>query len=413
MSIFRFGTKAFATGAALAAAIDELRGSDPEVKSIAAIVASGTGPVRAWRYHPSTPAFPKWLWAKFDDGCVILIDGTDSINQVVGQLGGYYGGAFSSWTDPANGYYETWGQAIGEQYISENPYGGTTTYLAGWSMGGAVCMYLGEWLKRQNYALYQGRVVTFGSPRPGGLSKKIQLEGAQEIQRWMNSDDPVALVPLRAGDFPILIPIYGVRGCVRAGYFVQAGDGTELLADGTYEDVELPTQANASVTGSLVNWLVNLTGRGEYQHNIVTYRQRLEALAARFVEPEASVPMNVDGPAVATNGMIQAIQNQQAQTIFNREHSQNAVAVQIPVERRFKAVRSGRVWYVQFNQQLVFTCGSKKKARQVARVGNAFLESMQPTAAVDTASFPDLFRDYLVSAGKTDAGFAPVMSSKV
>ena len=102
-----------------------------------------------------------------------------------------------------------------------------------------------------------------------------------------------------------------------------------------------------------------------------------------------------------------------AQTQFSDATRQNAQPVNIPDAQLFVAVKTGRVWYVTFGGIVIASAPHKRRARALAREGNAWLRRLQNEAVVYTNDLGSQFLAYLEVASDPASGFTPTINTDI
>jgi hypothetical protein len=393
----------------LATGIRNLRQPNPQGLNDALIGSLLPEPVRSV-FVADTPTCPKWYYAANPTDGYLLIDGTATLAQAIGIVDGYIGGLFDSKTQPDNVYFFNAAKEIMDNLDSRGMIPPLGMTVAGHSLGGAICGY---WMRRVNLIKRLGVssfTHTFGAPRPCGSDGRILIQGQGETIRWMNDNDPVPLVPPRIEDAPIILPLFGVTGCIRAANFVHVAGGVDIGPAGNLTDAVLPVHASANFTADLAQWLMTWDNGGQPAHAAQEYVDRL-TLAVQLLTPQnrpqvAPAEQPVGHGAQAINEAERRVVN----TILHLERQQNATPVVIPPQFLFRAVRISRLWTVVLDKSVVCTPGSKRAARAIARLGNDWIRRLQRTAVVDTAALGAGFQRYLAAATDAAAGFEPEMN---
>ena len=386
----------------------------PVPGSVLAAVAQADGHVLAlYNYVPPAERVPAYFWWFNPTGLYIAIDGASTYNQAAALMDGYYAPLNSFY--PQRGNENLWAmrEAVWDGIPSAVTSAPFAVYCFGWSLGGAIAEMLPI---GQNPALVQNQpfaVTSFGAPRAGTRDWESTLFRWARLARFMNDDDPVPLIPPTGLEWPPSIGIYGISGVRRANQYIQPRSGVELRPDGTARAAELPSNASLSITTSIASYLLGQDSVFGSSHQLVEYVRRLSV----FLVPNAVVnppnPAPVEPARHETVTELNQIETQSETAIFRQERAQNTVVVNIPAQQRVYAFRIGRVWYVGFRGDTIGVCGSKRKARQVARRMNAFLDTLQDSAAVDIPTLVQQFTAYLADASSPSGGFAPVMNTQL
>lgn len=285
--------------------------------------------------------------------------------------------------------------------------------LAGHSGGGLVCQCYSYALATQ--ATPQStNVITFGSPRAGGPTFATQVNTHDvSTVRYMNTEDPVPLIPPSVSDGLGFATIFGPSDSTFYARWVHTDGGRVINPDGSFLDAVLPPTANLAPVvnlGAFVYSVDTVSGRG---HTIQEYINRL-GLAV----PTPNAPPNL-GPSLAPQEQRDVPSRRQANqaqaatqaAVFADSRKQHLRPVAIPKESEFHAVREGLIWAVTFQGQFVAYAPQKKTARQLANAGNKFLRSLQHQGIVDSVAINAQFLSYLSQASDPQGGFVPVMNT--
>lgn len=284
--------------------------------------------------------------------------------------------------------------------------------LCGYSAGGAIAKIIPSlWGGPGIYPFW--RVCTFGSPKPGGLASGSGV-ALTEITRWMVSNDTVPNIPPSMTAWQRFWTI-GASIWQRDNLlaFLQPAGGTNIAFDGTLTIRATPADADLDQVRGMTTWLYTAAAGQENPHSLTSYVGRIAAAIAlggprTAVDNRGSAPEVADVPA---RGEQSRILNQQ-QITFNAAHAGTSVgSVVIPPALLFGVKRAGRTWLVTFGQRIIASAPHKRGARQLARIGNAFIRSLQARSAVYTIDFAEEFTSYLEAAGDPASGVVPQLTA--
>jgi len=395
----------------LATGIQNLRGSNPQGDNDVLFAGMVPNPTRSI-FVNATNTCPAWYFITNSTDGVLCVDGTSTLVQAQAIARGYIGGLLDSRTDPVNAFFQNAGAEIIGGLITRGtrfPLGMT---LAGHSLGGATVHYA---IVNANVQMQWGvssYTHTFGAPRPGGPTFRNTVQGQGGIIRWFNDDDAVPIVPPRVENFPAILPVFGVAGCIRAANFVHCDGGLEIGLAGSLTDAVVPSHANANFTADLVAWLMTWLNDEVPSHSLTEYLRRLRA-AQVVIAPHARPTLgHEEQPVAASSHRITAQERRTAQAFAELESTQNSMPMQIPDQFQFRAVRIGRIWTLTFADQTVSVCGGRRQARAIARTANAWLKKLQRAAVVDTNAIVQAFQNYVAAASSDSGGFSPIMQDE-
>lgn len=361
-------------------------------------------------FEPSTPTEPGYFFTQDDTTGYLVLDGTLTWEQAWGIMQGYVGGLTDSISQPDNVYFLTAAFVITDALFKGPAPWPTTLYVGGWSLGGAVGTIMPMFIRQRAPNIGKIYTHTFGAPRIGGPTMTAHLEAASTLTRWMNDNDPVPLLPPRVLDFPAVLPLFGLRGALRADNFIEPAGGVSIDRNGVLTPAINPQAAAASFTASLAQWLLDLDRDENADHFITEYMLRL--VAAEAIQTQKGhldvgareLPIHTPAQAVTAEGRHLAAQ------INDLQRQQGEPAVVIPKEFLFKPVRLSGTWYVKMGAEILVTVGSKRGARAFARAGNAWLRELQSRAVVSSTALLEQLKAYLEAASTSGSGFAPTMN---
>lgn len=394
-----------------AEAVMFLRVPDPD-NAISIMLAVEHETVGQHQYFPPTSTCPGHFVGKHSDGGVILVDGAVSAVLAAGLWDGYPAGVLSTATDPRNQWIEDAGWLILNHYQALSAYVPPRVFLAGFSAGGAIVENIGG----SNYDFLRDtpqEIITFGAPRPGGISVQTSLRPFPVV-RYMNAEDWVPLLPPRAGAVSSMGLAYGIFRLNRMQAFVQPRGGLQLHLNGFLGARELPELAEVP---SVTNFATSLLTQGTVpfsHHSMEEYYRRLrlqrDLYPANTHRVEPSVARERPDP-LTTSERNRAAAAAAASIIHTGAVQQQGPLV-IPAQRAFRAVREGRVWCVFLGDQKVCCAPIRRRAQGIAAVGNSFLRRLQRQAVVVPEILAAQFVAYLQEASDPNGEIKPTLNTK-
>jgi len=373
--------------------------------------AAEFGATPIFAYYPRTEFCPAWFAARHDGLTIVAIDGASTLRQLQVLADDYSGVIQSGYRDPHNQVVNNNAAAIQAVLKERGFWQGEVMKLAGWSFGGAIASMIPIQQAVKPATDPRKEIVTFGSPRPAGESLRRLMQAEATITRYMNTEDPIPLIPLRTSDLAALPVIIGVRQALRWGNFCHTSGGLEILPDYSIRASELPTQAAANMVTSLANWYFSVEGDDSNFHAIQMYQSRLAVQVERSHSQAAPRVAPAEPVSGETRGEIIASERRTQETLYRVEREQNSVPLSIPKPERLQYVKIGKVHYATFKGLVVATNPSKRKIRGIVREMNSALDRLQTVAVVDTESFVKAFEQYLNEAGDPSGDFSPVMQT--
>lgn len=362
-------------------------------------------------YVQGTATCPAYAYLSGGGDTVLVIDGTRSLRQTVGQMEGYLGPLLWARGPVVNQWYVNAALSIIDRLHFHLGARTANLHVGGHSMGGAVALLIPYLGNEFNFASQTSKVTTFGSPRPGGREVAGKINAAGAVVRWMNTNDPVPIMPPRASNNPAIVPLFGVQAAIRAANFVQPKGGVEIQPGPVYVGADIPSLADANFSLSLVQWLYNYSTNREIPHALTTY------LAAIQATIDARVPNNVipaPRPELRENAAPRVLMRQERTTVNNVVNVQRVqvdAPLTIPKTRLVRAYRIGRLWYVAFGDRSIATTPNKKRARKIANLMNNFLETLIATGIVDPRTLLDQLLLFFNDAVTPGTGFSPIMNT--
>jgi hypothetical protein len=361
----------------------------------------------------ATSEFPRWfLWRKFGRW-LLFIDGCPSAAMGLALVNGYVSPDFTSPRPPYNTFANSAARAIGARMVVNGLVATVNLDVIGYSLGGAIATIVPLLQNTDPWRWENVNITTFGAPRAVTSSETNAIRVRARVVRWMNQGDPVPFIPpttIQANGW-----IWGRFENVqpRLLSFRHTVGGVVLEPSAVARNAVLPTLAILNVVGDLATWLFNEDSSTAHEHSIDKYVDRLTGFRPREPSTHAQPDPVVEPPRVERRREETAAVNQQIQTIFRREATQNSAPLLIPRAQRFAAERRLRVWVVTFRGTVVCIAGRKQKARQLARRANALLDGLQATAVVDPFAIVNQLGAYFEDAQQINLGFSPPLNTQI
>ena len=249
----------------------------------------------------------------------------------------------------------------------------TNFMLAGHSFGATVSTAFGTLLRRAS-SQRSVRSVTFGSPR----SVSSQATGYNPIfptLRYYNNADPVLRVPAHQPESPVGHFFLSKAIAERYNSWRQVGVPIRLLDPLVQENIEPSIPDPPISTVDLFGWMTGVLNNQVVAHSIGEYVRLLGSIAknaaanaAQAAAAAAAVvvePPQVPVPPAQVAEMVAEMEQQQAGFA--------GVLNGMAFPRYFRSKKQGRTWTVTFNDVLLRTASSKRKARRYARRGNRLI----------------------------------------
>jgi hypothetical protein len=341
---------------------------------------------------------------------VVYIDGIRNNDQAASIVTAYSTPAGGATGGGESSYFVAQASSIlNVLFASHDP---TPEYIdiAGHSAGGATALSVQSQL-RIGFPNIKTKVFTFGSPRTGGAPLRDATVNAA-IVRYMTPGDPIPLMPLSLDDAPIIATLLTAPIIFLWSQYCHTHGGIQIAGDGTTTPAQLPTDAVASPTASLVNWMFGVENDPTNQHAISAYVNYLSVSSAARPTP-AQQDLGFGGGEdfdIPPKRQINVQRARVEQAIFRQAEFQTSNPIITPDPDLFKAVRSGRIWFVKLGEAYVITAGPEKRARHIARAGNDFLRSLQKQAVVDPDSILSQLEIFMQLAQDPTSGFVPTIN---
>lgn len=291
-------------------------------------------------------------------------------------------------------------------------------YICGHSAGGCVASHLANAIK----AITPGtnvQTISFGAPSRGAESgfgpwREINLVS------WMNSDDPVPLIPPRPTTYErVMAGLTSVQG-QRLATFGPNPNGWNISLIGHVFPSQTPANVIQPPTQAIANWLAENDAGNHTSHSIEVYVARLLAVNASTppIPPDTtSSGGGGDESPTYVPGEIQAAADRTATAIYDQARAQTIItsggAPVVPDDRRFHVRRQGRVYWVYKGTTPIVAAPTRRRAHKMARLWNNALEQLQTDAFVDVQALKDVIASYLEDASHAGNGFVPAIAAVI
>lgn len=339
---------------------------------------------------------------------LLVINCTESLRQAANLMAGYI--------IPQTGHYgsrvrnnQLWS---GSRWIIEHgdplPTWQTDVKIIGHSQGGAIAAWLARELKDERPTLQIG-VLSFGAPKVAGDQYILADNNRFAIVRYMNDGDPVPSIPY-VSDMNLAATLIAPSAVSTSSSFSQHWGGRRLDANGDLRSYSSqPSDALVPNLSDFSGWLYETELGRDTPHTINAYADRLALYNANHPPLLANNIPNVrpDRPIVIPRAEAVRAANVQAVTMFNAGGEQQRARLVQPPRTVFYATRKGRVWSVYLGDKQVAIGPTKKRARGLARIGNAFLARLQRSAFVDQATIVGEVSSVLLQMSDPASGFRP------
>jgi hypothetical protein len=353
---------------------------------------------------------PNFYAAQCGTVTVILVGPTANLVQAVGLMNGYAPiGIFRGWTGN-NPFIQQAAAYITAQMAANHFHPVQQMFFAGFSLGGAIAESLAAAFAVS--AGVQPSWMSFGAPRPGFRSMATQI-GSGFGARYMSNGDPIPHFPPRVEDMPQGPTVFGVAAFLGFEYFVHPAGGL-LLSDAGSIPVAAetpPADTFLSVTSFPAFLLSQVTGTST-PHNLAHYQTLLRAwaLATPATRIERPRPAGIEPANPPAKRDLDRQERAVARAVALQGQAQDAREAVIPPTLAFQAVRVGFQWQVTFNGQVIATGPTKRKARAMARTGNALLKRFGRMAVVDPNGFLNQAGAYMLAAQDPTSGIIPTLN---
>jgi hypothetical protein len=372
------------------------------------MVQNGFQPTES-AFSPATNSFPAAYMALDANHGLFIGGGTENYEQGRALMEGYTRQIGSGGLGNVNSFLATMANGLLNQTIFQNLIRMPTVVYAGHSLGGALAVVLAA---IGNRVSPQGEqtCITFGAPRSGGIAFDRQTH-VPHITRWMNSDDPVPLVPPTVSQCPPLALVTTLDHLRDFADQRHLEGGQQLNPDGTLTETILPTVASISPTTDLAAWLVSLYRGTTSPHQTPEYRRRL-ALIPRLPNLPGRIVFQ-EAPAEVAPPIRPAELNREVAVVRQNVNvigeAQSAGPVILPPLQIFRAVKIGKTWYTVFGNTVFAIGPRRRKAGLLAQAGNAFLRRLQRQSQVDPISLENAWDAYLIAAADPASGIRPTL----
>jgi hypothetical protein len=349
------------------------------------------------------------MWAYRGGGYVlVMINCTETLTQAIGL--------WNSYTEPVgdfgrfqNGYMFARSLAM-RNYLVTWMGPGTAKYIVcGHSQGGALAWILANQLNSFATATRMTG-VSFGAPKPA-INLTTNVRNRTAFGRYMNTDDPVPLVP-PSTILPAQMIALGIPGVARRLVtFRQPQGGMLIGTDNSVIAGELPAVATLPAIANFAGWLLNANQGSVAAHQLNTYIARLTAYNASIMRRQQETPPQGPAtPAVAlTRAEVAAGQRAGRAAVFAVGEAQQAPPLKIPAAELFSAFGVNGIWYVALSGSTIAVGPTKKRARAMKNFGNALLKRLQRAGYVDVNTLLAQMGLYFAAAQTRTGMFVPPM----
>jgi len=362
------------------------------------------------RYYAGTATCPTFMLLGWSDMLLILIDGVTNVSQGTFYVDGIR--VAPNWNSDGamNPALVINRNRIMMAVNDLNWVIPPRVIIAGHSMGGAIAQAV--LLGYQSEGLIASKsCVTFGSPKIGPPTC-VGLFNSWDVQRWMNTQDPVPHVVPTVEQAPLFAAIVGPIGRSLMAQYCQTRGGAILAEDGSITEADLTHALAPTIQMNLASWLLACATNAATEHNISMYVARL--LLAKNAVPPLPADRNhtttaQQPPGGNTPEQLRII-NEALATIRKDQLGSNASDLRIPDAEAFVAVKVAGVWIVKFRGESITVAPGRRRAVKLASLANRMLKVLQVQGRVDVDSFVDSFRSYLEDASDPASAFHPTMS---
>lgn len=400
----------------LASAIHALQSGIPQDTVNLFFIEDRPGFVRSV-YRPADDGSPLLYMAELDGFYQVLIGRTPNAGSAYDLWNGYFDVTFSAPFTATNAYLNTVtnfldGILAGWVTRPELP-----IHFAGYSLGGAICQRLALLAYARNPGVIP-ECITFGAPRCMGRDEGNSFAFIHTL-RWMNSDDPVPMVPLPEGGLPSYAPFVSILQMNKASLFAHGPGGSEITADATIRAATTPSQASMGAQASFTSWLWSVMNGSVNSHSLVTYLTRFrqwitdssgETSGGDWGDDDVSGD-DWETPALIAPLVLRRQQRSQANAIAAVQAVQNTLTTDIPPDNQVYVTRQGRIYNVNWTGRVLTVTTNRKTARHLARALNDVLHSLQKQAVVSPEALNDSLSEYLVNAANPALPFVPHLNT--
>lgn len=354
-----------------------------------------------------TNQYPAYVYAQAGGVTFLFVEGAAAFEQGALLVAGYGSPTTPPELPGCNPYLAVAAARIYQAGVATGLSPSSRIIMSGHSLGGAIVVAFHGLMCRNLFGSNR-TTVTFGSPRTG-QNQLVSLLAGEDITRLMNTQDAVALIPPQANQAPLCQLLVPGEQLVQWNRYEHVQGGQVQLTDGTRIATALPGEALLTPQLSLANWLASLPAALTTIHSISSYKALIELYG---VNVGPSAPPAPPSPTRETHQPVtrQQIEQTRATTAANYEQiaqEKARVVVQIPDAYKFKAVRAGKIWSVEWMGRSVALGPQRGKCKELARRGNNFLSQMLRESDVGEDSMIDALLTWFVAAQDASSGIRP------
>lgn len=340
------------------------------------------GSVSLARTIPRVPPFPTiWIW-QTPVAQYICIEPTRHADEAIALMLGYNAPPAPYPGGDLNPYllgFCTYAQAYLLGIISGGP---PKLLFLGHSLGGACAIALAG----LNWQLggYQQKIVTFGSPRPGGAALSRALK-AIPLCRWMNAGDPVPTLPPRPEGAPLYWLSQGQQAATNSCLYVQPDGGIVLNTGSDPTIAPTPPLTGNFSEYDLASWLLQTDEGGTSAHAMESYTSNLAALLAKYPTVALHPESDAENPVSASvrSRSIETLAEVMVQTIAKTRPTGGPQSVEITPSLAPRTLRNSKIFPVILNGVVIAYAESRSGARSLVKNLRKVLKGLGAAVEVD------------------------------
>jgi hypothetical protein len=254
----------------------------------------------------------------------------------------------------------------------------TMVRIIGHSWGGAVAMWIPNFLTRGSLAVATNEIYTYGAPKPSSRAQAFSSQG-YTVRRVFIDTDPVPGLPPSSTEFGQLWQWLGVPTARQWNTWFQPVTGLTYNGNGILTSARVPLVAStpSSFFTSVLSWITGTNAFGAADHSINSYQSQAQLLNALEAPQPQPAPQRQPAPRPITGFQLQleqaeALADAAANIDGNRQAAAVGIQAGVALEPgvRFRGIRIGGVQWVYYGDTPIATTRTLRTRRALVRYLN-------------------------------------------
>lgn len=342
---------------------------------------------------------------------LLFISGVRNQTMAERVWAGYTGGTSGNYTG-INTYLDEQATIIANEIVVAQG-GKPATRAWGHSAGGALAWMVLKKLRTSFESFWTPYVTMYGTPKFFHANRYAEWV-PWDSRHYMRDDDPVPLIPPELTWWTRVTASLSTWQGRSLSFFNGIPRGISLPRNGPWVSSASPLGIIEPPETAIASWINAQTNGRDTNHSIGSYLDRFRSYRAAPSNVPTVLPQPI--PVVSQNPITNVESRRQIAVsqsiILSTDRSIQAPQLVLPTELQFVARRVGRIWYVDWQGNRIFTAPSKKRARGMARVGNDFLRRLLLETNTDVDGLVHQMVRWLADAQAIDGPIQPPLNSR-